>query len=400
MLIINLFDFCLVRQKVIGIKMTDFKLKKETPSQYRKRLQSLFYSSGLLPIDPPEEKERINAALKCNIPHIDLFQYRSCTKHNIYNFWKNQQVLVNPVKFNDPFDSFPACDNEKIENSFSSLTETKFRELIDIVRLRPLDEKEIKELGGMQTVSILQKISEIPQEELEKCFYPNFEKIKQNGLNQTIDFINALVKMLQQSIRIACFSEVCDSPIMWGHYADSGKGFCIKYRVNPFHHVLFCKSNRIFTDSSCANQGLLSILPVIYQNERYNCTRIIEEQQKYFVADTLKLDLDLSYFDFLRGFKISCFKSADWKYEKEWRLILDRATGLPDYYAASIFKAEALYLGPHIAWEDEIMLLNYAAIMKTANEKPLPIYKMVVDWAQRKFQLKAVPYSHRNVNGN
>ena len=74
--------------------MTDLKLKKETPNQYRKRLQSLFYSSGLLPIDPPEEKERINAALKCNIPHIDLFQYRSCTKYNIYNFWKNQQVLV------------------------------------------------------------------------------------------------------------------------------------------------------------------------------------------------------------------------------------------------------------------------------------------------------------------
>lgn len=375
-------------------------MKKETPNQYRKRLQSLFYSSGLLPIDPPEEKDRINVALTCRIPHINLFQYRSCTKYNIYNFWKNQQVLVNPAKFNDPFDSFPACDSKKIEYSFDSLKEAKFREFIDIVRQRPFREDEVKELGSMQTVSILQKISEIPQEELEKNFYPNFEKIKQNGLKQTIDFINVLVKILQQSIRIACFSEVCDSPIMWGHYADSGKGFCIKYCVKPFHHALFCKNKKIFTDLSCTNQGLLSILPVIYQNERYNCTRIIEEQQKYFVADTLKSDLDLSYFDFLRGFKISCFKSADWKYEKEWRLILDRATGLTDYYTASIFNAEALYLGPQIALDDEIMLLNYASTMKKADGKPLPIYKMVVDWSQRKFQLKAVPYSLGNVNGN
>ncbi|MBR1967150.1 MAG: hypothetical protein IKA22_11135, partial [Lentisphaeria bacterium] len=80
------------------------------------------------------------------------------------------------------------------------------------------------------------------------------------------------------------------------------------------------------------------------------------------------------------------------KYEKEWRLILDRATGLPDYYVASIFNAEALYLGPQIALDDEIMLLNYASTMKKADGKPLPVYKMVVDWSQRKFQLKAVPY--------
>ena len=378
-------------------------MKIETPTQYRKRLQSLFYSSDLLLIDPPEEKERISAALKCNIPHIDLFQYRSCTKYSVYNFWKNQQVLVNPAKFNDPFDSYPACDNKKIEYSFDSLTEEKFRELVNIVRQRPFEAEEIKELGGMHTVSILQKISEVPQEELEKYFYPEFKKIKQNGLNQTISLINALAKMLQQSIRIACFSEVHDSPIMWGHYADSGKGFCIKYSIKPFHHVLFCKNKRIFINSSCANQGLLSILPVIYQNERYDCTRIIEEQQKYFVADTLNLDLDFSNFDFLRGFKLACFKFLDWKYEKEWRLILDHATGLPDYYVASIFNAEALYLGPQIALDDEIMLLNYASTMKKADGKPLPVYKMVVDWSQRKFQLKAVPYIGRkkvNTNGN
>lgn len=375
-------------------------MKIETPTQYRKRLQSLFYSSDLLPIDPPEEKERISGALKCNIPHIDLFQYRSCTKYSVYNFWKNQQVLVNPAKFNDPFDSYPACDNKKIEYSFDSLTEEKFRELVNIVRQRPFEAEEIKELGGMHTVSILQKISVVPQEELEKYFYPEFKKIKQNGLNQTISLINALAKMLQQSIRIACFSEVHDSPIMWGHYADSGKGFCIKYSIKPFYHLLFCKGKKVFTDSSCTNQGWLSILPVIYQNERYNCTRIIEEQQKYFVADTLNLDLDFSNFDFLRGFKLACFKFLDWKYEKEWRLILDRATGLPDYYVASIFNAEALYLGPQIALDDEIMLLNYASTMKKSDGKPLPVYKMVVDWSQRKFQLKAVPYRQEKVNTN
>lgn len=375
-------------------------MKQETPNQYRKRLQSLFNSSGLLPIDPPEERHRIYTALTCNIPKINLYQYRCCSQRSIFNFWKNQQTLVNPTKFNDPFDSLPACDNEKIKHSFSMLTAEKFRELVDIARQRSFSAEEITALDGMQTVNILQKISEAPQEKLEKCFYPNFEKIKQKGLNQTIELVNAILKMLQQSIRIACFSEVYNSPIMWGHYADSGKGFCIKYSIKPFHQVPFCKSKKTLEDHSCANKGFLSILPVIYQNERYNCTRIIEEQQKYFVANTLKVDLDFSHFDLLRGFKISCFKSSAWKYEKEWRLILDQATGLPDYYIVSFFKAEALYLGPHITQEDEIMLLNYAATMKTANEKPLPIYKMVVDWTQRKFQLKAKPHNQNNFNGN
>ena len=170
---------------------------------------------------------------------------------------KSGKVLLNkPSKFNDPFDSLPACDNEKIKHSFSMLTAEKFRELVDIARQRSFSAEEITALDGMQTVNILQKISEAPQEKLEKCFYPNFEKIKQKGLNQTIELVNAILKMLQQSIRIACFSEVYNSPIMWGHYADSGKGFCIKYSIKPFHQVPFCKSKKTLEDHSCANKGL------------------------------------------------------------------------------------------------------------------------------------------------
>ena len=368
----------------------------ETTNQYRKRLQKLFRRSLLVPADPPEEKERIHNALTCNIPNIDLFQYRACTKYNIYNFWKNQQVLVNPAKFNDPFDSFPACDSKKIKNSFSALTEEKFRELINITRTRPFTAEEIQEIGGNQNVEILKRISLALQGELERDFYSEFERAKRNGLNQTMDLVNVLVKMLQQSMRISCFSEVYNSPIMWGHYADSGKGFCVKYKIKPFHSIPFCKNKKVITGHSCANKGLLSILPVIYQNERYNCTPIIEDQQKYFIAESLQLDLDLSYHDYLRGFKISCFKSSEWKYEKEWRLMLEFATGLPDYYIASFFNAEALYLGPHIALDDEIMLLNYAKTMKRTDGKLLPVYKMSVDWSQRKFQLRATPYKLEN----
>ena len=35
-----------------------------------------------------------------------------------------------------------------------------------------------------------------------------------------------------RDIKILCFSKTCDNPLLWGHYADKGKGICLGFCVN------------------------------------------------------------------------------------------------------------------------------------------------------------------------
>jgi hypothetical protein len=37
-------------------------------------------------------------------------------------------------------------------------------------------------------------------------------------------------------VGVACFMRTFDSRLMWAHYAESGKGFCIEYEIVPFEH--------------------------------------------------------------------------------------------------------------------------------------------------------------------
>jgi hypothetical protein len=47
---------------------------------------------------------------------------------------------------------------------------------------------------------------------------------------------NALQKRIDQ-FGVACLMRTYDSRLMWAHYAESGKGFCIEYEINPWQHT-------------------------------------------------------------------------------------------------------------------------------------------------------------------
>jgi hypothetical protein len=38
-----------------------------------------------------------------------------------------------------------------------------------------------------------------------------------------------MYEALCQSYRVYCLSEVCDSSLMWAHYADSHQGVCLEF---------------------------------------------------------------------------------------------------------------------------------------------------------------------------
>lgn len=93
---------------------------------------------------------------------------------------------------------------------------------------------------------------------------------------------------------VSCFSSEPDNILMWSHYADKHKGFCIEYNLRKSTDYAF----------------LVSLLPVIYSSHRPTIPRGLvttlfdvskrEESTEALICAALT-------------------KSKAWEYEKEWR---------------------------------------------------------------------------------
>ena len=110
---------------------------------------------------------------------------------------------------------------------------------------------------------------------------------------------NKATKGLQQSFEgmkintgIACLSELDDSLLMWAHYANNHKGFCVEYELLEI-----------------SKQLAFTPVPVIYSNEK-TCVKSLFPE--HLEESVIKLVID----------SLST-KSTEWSYEKEWRIIRD-----------------------------------------------------------------------------
>lgn len=98
----------------------------------------------------------------------------------------------------------------------------------------------------------------------------------------------------KSSMGITYLSEVPDSLLMWSHYANNHRGFCVAYSLFELNQKL-----------------KFSAVPVIYTKERV-CLQSIPLDQEAINKETMNL-----FFQSLTS------KSPEWSYEKEWRIIRD-----------------------------------------------------------------------------
>ena len=76
---------------------------------------------------------------------------------------------------------------------------------------------------------------------------------------------------LIKSIHVACFSETKESILMWSHYADNHKGFCVEYD---------------FKELGISNPFARFIFPVIYTDTIFDMKDYLPDSNKEF--DDLK----------------------------------------------------------------------------------------------------------------
>lgn len=152
----------------------------------------------------------------------------------------------------------------------------------------------------------------------------NFEtgkiKLTNNGvLNDVFEGLpqgitDEQVKIIDDIVYMKCFSTNYNNTLMWSHYADENKGVCVEYDLSLLEH-----SNPIFK----------YVYPVIYENNRLFKLDIEEiseivETQKWLNYD-IKENGIANYDVLLQTLLLFLFKSKDWEYENEWRIIYTKA---------------------------------------------------------------------------
>jgi len=117
----------------------------------------------------------------------------------------------------------------------------------------------------------------------------------------------------KKSSKISCFSEVGNSMLMWSHYTEKHKGFCIEYD---------------FQSLGEADTATIGLYPVIYTNKLFDITN-------YLISDQLNGAVSLY---------AAIIKSKDWSYEKEWRLVRPFGTSIDQSFCRTP-RPSHIYLG-------------------------------------------------------
>jgi hypothetical protein len=228
---------------------------------------------------------------------MPIFQYQRANKINLSNLEKQILYMASPSQFNDPYDCDINYDLIDYSREDAGAIKRKFIEL----EVSPQNRELLKALENEQFLPELIKVAQKVFEVAHEVF------LKNSG--------------------ICCFSEINDNLLMWAHYCEGYRGFCLEFRTEyePFlrlHQVQYIDA---FKRIDFVNQ-LLS-------------------ENGEFITD------------------LYCTKSKNWDYEKEWRIIHHNAKTEYRYVQECL---KAIYFGPKI--ENEYKK-NLCSILKRQNPK-------------------------------
>ncbi|MGM0582937.1 MAG: DUF2971 domain-containing protein [Bacteroidota bacterium] len=245
-----------------------------------------------------------------------LYKYRSYdNEFGKRNLTHNELFFAKPNDFNDPFD----C---KITVSYDELKDTyKLFEYASQIVVRQQKETNVK-LGKKKQIKEVYRIAELIHNDIE-----GFQKRNDHFI---MDKINT-------HIGIISFSMVFDNVLMWSHYADFHKGYCIGYNTEVLKDEL-----------GATNGG-----KVKYSNDYPS------------IDPSKEIDLLTSWIQV--NYKAEC-----WSYEEEFRITkLFKNKNLSRVVKLTNAAFEEIILGTHISKS------NKDEIMKLAKEKDIQkIYQM------------------------
>ena len=213
-----------------------------------------------------------------------VFRYERMTLLSLRNLKRHSIYFSSPAAFNDPYD----C---AVLNPVEALSES---ELSDF-RRSMIDDPEVPD-------ELKEVVTRTPDSTLS-------DQIRQ-GAQKAAD--SQREKFLR-SRGVACFSVVLNNLLMWSHYGDACRGFCLEFRTEyePFNQIQ----------------------PVVYSDQlpSYRARDLLSEEDNGSVLEPFR------------------WKSKLWSYEEEWRAFHAEAGSLYTYKPEAL---KAIYFGPDIEEHD------------------------------------------------
>ncbi len=191
--------------------------------------------------------------------------------------------------------------------------------------------------------------------------------------------VRSIISDVCDAVSISCFSETWDNLLMYAHYTDSFKGFCVEYNFDYIKN----------------NISWLYFFPVIYQKKPSSLAQMeklkedidsVSNAMKNNKIVLTKLDDIISYF---------IHKADIWSYENEWRFIIPVTQywnffgnkNIKDkrHYIQNFDCVSAVYLAANIETlhrEHICEIINRKnEVRKKSNsdKKPIAVYKTMID---------------------
>ena len=298
---------------------------------------------------------QIEKAALLKHPHLPkrLYRYRSVNAYSRKNLEDSTEWLSSANAYNDPYDS--AVTFSPIETG-KAAARSQFGEIAKCAGLESL--LSAHQLIAAKTAD--DPIKTVTAALLAREFNDDAPKVQamleafqRVYANMTAPMVSRMRDHMQAGTKVCSFSTVPESIIMWSHYANYHRGFCVEYHLEDFN-----------------DPRKRALYPVIYSPELFDAT-------KYIVA---AMEGDGS-FNNLFGILAALHKSPEWAYEGEWRFALPMGESFPGAFPMP--RPRRLYLGSRIPVGDE------EAIMKIAQAKSIECSRMSL--SQTTFALTSAP---------
>ena len=278
---------------------------------WREKYQTLLFNRNV-------SLNRVNNYVNKHVPRY-LYKYRKFDQYWETTLFDGQLYFAEAITLNDPFDCHTFIDVKRY-SEFMNTFASKY--------VFPEIEYD--------------KICEVYNSRMENNLKRQCLKIKQVFL-------------------LTCFSEDVKSILMWSHYADSHKGFCIEYDME--------KVSQLYRDF---------LYPVIYQDQCYDFTEMaIMLDASYYQAmkalEILNVNTEYCLKDVTNNIYVPLLiKAKEWSYEKEWRIVVHKTFfGLNDHLIDLSNAISGVYIGANSGLTN-----NIDKIIKWAKNKNIVIYRM------------------------
>jgi hypothetical protein len=232
-----------------------------------------------------------------NIPS-KLYKYRPINKFSINNLQKDTVWLNCPNDYNDPYEFYEHIDFEAINRE---ITKKHLEELLERMTSKIQISQEIidKAKESDKPIEMIGKALMKENQYTDLKIETFFDFISDYTAKNNQRLISERLEFIQESMKVSSFCEENSQFLMWSHYADSHRGFCIEYDIDKWN-------------KSDLRRRIL--FPIIYQEEVYDSTPHLIK----FINQTEWNNL----YPLLSG----STKSKNWEYEKEWRFIINIGT--------------------------------------------------------------------------